>query len=499
MLPPTAPRPVLRATIVDPDRPVLPNPLGFAIALSPDGTRAVYRTQTSSGLALAVRSLDSLETRLLFESPNGASSPVFSPDGAWVAFTENRSIKRVALAGGPALSICQVADRVDGMTWTDDGFLIFGAADTAAVNTGLMRVPVEGGTPEPLTTVNAAGGELTHAWPSMLPGGKAVLFTIRQKSVSTAATDSIAVLDLESRSYRTVIAAGHGAARYIPTGHLVYEQQGQLFAVRFDRLRLAVTGSPVAVLTGLATRANGALDTSISDTGTLVYLTDSDDLQTYVPVWVDRRGVAQAIEGIEADRYLSPRLSPDGRRFITVSNGDAWIIETGNGRRRRVTTDGRTGPFAAWSPDGSKVAYASGRSGSTEIWVQSADGIGEPERVTVAKGAEAWHPNSWSPDGRLLAGYRLAGGAVPFVLPLSGADRQPRFLPLARRAAYDAEVQFSPDGRYVAFISGINRQWDVELHPVEGAGRAFPCPSTAAWNRSGRRTASCSTAIRSLT
>ena len=472
--PAAAPRFVVRSMVSDPD-PLVVASFGPAIAISPDGTHVVYRTRVADRYLTKVRALDSLDALVLHDDPDSTSSATFSPDGAWVAFRADSEIRRVPVAGGPALAIGRTnTQRVDGLAWTDDGFIIFGTGGSS----GLLRVAVAGGTPEPLTTVNAADGEQSHAWPVMLPGGRAVLFTIRHRQANTnydasAAPDSVAVLDLATRTYRVVVAVGH-MAHYTATGHLVYSDGSTLLAGPFDADRLEVTGTAVPFATGIATALADSTQFAISDTGTLLYLTGNPEAsRTSAPVWVDRHGVAQPIASIEPDDFGQPRLAPDGTRFSTVSNNDAWVFETGNGRRRRLTSDRQATGMVIWSPDGTRVAYTSSRGGAQDTWVQDADGGGEPVRVTSAQASETWFSNSWSPDGDTLAVSRLRGIADVFLLPLTGADRAPRAL-ISRRNSYATMAQYSPDGRYIAFAAGSGAQWSIEVHPATGPGASVP-------------------------
>ena len=170
----------------------------------------------------------------------GASAPFFSPDGRWVGFFAKGKLKKTRVDGSETVTLCDAAQGRGG-TWGEDGNII------ASLNTitGLSLVPSEGGTPVPLTELGA--GEYTHRWPQLLPGGKAVLFT-----VSDAATDfeesDVGVLSLQDHRRKTVIRHAGMYPRYLPSGHLVYVTKGWLFAVPFDPDRLEVRGVPIKLL-----------------------------------------------------------------------------------------------------------------------------------------------------------------------------------------------------------------------------------------------------------
>ena len=221
---PDAPR-ITRLAINPGDQPLALSAASPVLALSPDGTRAVYRARTdptapdSANVAetlLVVRALDELDVTVL---SRGSSSlaPFFSPDGTRVGFNDTRddTIKQVAVAGGPVLTICGIGSpQMRGATWGEDDTIIFGTLTSS----GLWQVSAGGGTPEPLTMLDEAQGEFNHQWPELLPGGEAVLFSISYQGQDVA-TSQIAVLDLVTGEQRVVVTGG-SYARYAPTGHI---------------------------------------------------------------------------------------------------------------------------------------------------------------------------------------------------------------------------------------------------------------------------------------
>ena len=187
-------------------------------------------------------------------------APFVSPDGQWIGFFDGgTALKKVAITGGPAVTLGRPDGIPQGASWGADGTIIFA---TVNVTTGLQRIAATGGEPTVLTRPNRARGEADHLWPEILPGGQAVLFTI---TATTGGLDQaqIAVLDLRTGT-QTVLIRGGSDARYVssglgsPTraeregGHLVYAAAGTLRAVAFDLARLAVVGTPVPVLPQVA-------------------------------------------------------------------------------------------------------------------------------------------------------------------------------------------------------------------------------------------------------
>jgi eukaryotic-like serine/threonine-protein kinase len=225
------------------------------VAVTPDGTRVVYRGRGQ----ILVRALDQLNPTPL--TGLGAPHGLFvSPDGQWVGFFDGNALKKVAITGGPAVTVTTLGDAARGATWGEDGTIVFATRD---ISIGLQRVPVSGGDPAVLTKPNRQGGEFDHVWPEFLPGGQAVLFTIVGMGVEN---NQIAVLDLRSGTTKVLIRGGSDA-HYVASGHLVYGVADTLRAVAFDLRHLEVMGSPVPVVPQLR-MGTGAAEFDVAGNGT---------------------------------------------------------------------------------------------------------------------------------------------------------------------------------------------------------------------------------------
>jgi serine/threonine-protein kinase len=231
-------------------------------AVSADGTRIAYVLESGGSRQLYVRSLDQTEGTAL-SGTEGAYGPFFSPDGEWVAFFANNTLKKVSVSGGAPLTLCD-ARNAKGGSWGPDDTIVF----APHVTVGLSRVPAAGGPPEAIT--EKAQGVRSHRWPQFLPGGRAVLFIV-QPSGSSYDDSNIEVLNLEIGE-RKVIHQGGSYPRYLPSGHLVYAREGTLFGAPFDLDHLEMKGSPVPLLEGLMQGPSGDAHYAFSDTGTLLYL-----------------------------------------------------------------------------------------------------------------------------------------------------------------------------------------------------------------------------------
>jgi hypothetical protein len=240
------------------------------LALSRDGRFLVYRAAgtTTNGSELHVRALDEVDARPL-AGIGYAYAPFFSPDGRWVGFFENGELKKVSIAGGPVITVGPVIGAALGASWGDDNMIVFATDDPA---TGLWRISADGGEPELLTTPDGAQQERDHGFPSLLPGGRGVLFTILAAETSLA---QVAVLDLDTRR-RTILVRGGGHGEYVDrrssrgtAGHLVYAASGILRAIRFDPRALTVAGDPVEMVPRVMMKSSGAANYAVSAPGTL--------------------------------------------------------------------------------------------------------------------------------------------------------------------------------------------------------------------------------------
>ncbi len=257
---PTAPR-VTRLTITTP--PTAMFGIDRALAITPDGSRIVY--VGANGADLFVRPLDALEPVAIFKgAPRG---PFASPDGQWVGFVDGSLLKKMAMTGGQAVTLASLDGAPRGATWALDRTMIVA---TTSTETGLQRVSDDGGEPEVLTRPDRAQGEADHLWPQLLPGGRAVLFTITAQTGRLDAAQ-VAVLDLQTGT-RTVLVRGGSHAQYVQSGHLVYAAAGTLRAIAFDLARLETRGTPVPIIGQVVGTVAGGVDAVVAGDGTLAYL-----------------------------------------------------------------------------------------------------------------------------------------------------------------------------------------------------------------------------------
>ncbi len=438
------------------------------VALAPDGTRIVYQSGTSRATSqLYVRHLDQLEATLL-RGTEGGMTPFFSPGGAWVGFTDlERNLKRVSVLGGPPVTIADVRPTPRGLSWGPDDTIVFATAASA----GLLRVPAVGGEPEQLTTVDPDQGETNHWWPDVLPNGKGVLFTAWS---GTDEGSRLAVVSLETREV-TYLLPGGSHPQYSPTGHIVYGVGGTLRAVGFDANSLTLTSdNPVPVLDNVNTKATGAANFSLSDTGSLVYVRGEGGVGTLrTLVWVDREGREEPV-GLPPDAYQYARLSPDGTRIAVhiadLQNNDIWVSELARGTLTRLTTDaaGDFGPL--WTPDGESIVFTSQRETPRGLFSRAFDGTGPVERLMTLDEDGFLDAGDWSPDGQSLIFWYVSRDTRANIGILS-LEGEPSWEPLIQTEARELQPAISPDGGWIAYTSEQTGQPEVYVQRFPELGQ----------------------------
>jgi serine/threonine-protein kinase len=306
------------------DASVVTDSVGPAAVLSPDGSVLAFaaREIASESARLYVRRLDQLRAEPL-AGTEGAGNPFFSPDGEWIAFFAGGKLKKVAVAGRGAFTLCDAANDFGG-TWTEDGSIIF----APTYQTGLWRVSSAGGEAETLTKPDAAAGETTHRWPQALPGGNAVLFTAHRPGGDY--DDANLVVQQLPDGPRKIVHEGGYHGRYLGSGHLIYMHQGTLFGVPFNLDRLEVTGPPAPALEGIMTAEGyGGAQFAFSRGGTLVLLPRPTGHGVTVQ-WMDADGALAPLRAVAAE-YERPRFSPDGRQLAVGirqdGQWDLWVHE----------------------------------------------------------------------------------------------------------------------------------------------------------------------------
>ena len=464
---------------------------GPSAILSPDGTLMVLvATDSDRKRRMYVRSLDQSQAIALSGTEN-AHNPFFSPDGQWLGFFADGKLKKVSVHGGAAVMLCDAANDRGG-SWGEDGTIVF----TPVLRAALFKVSSAGGSPQPLTTLDQQAGEITHRWPQVLPGGKAVLFT---SNITTGSYEDaeIVVYSMSSGQRKTVQRGGFHP-RYLPSGHIVYMHGGTLFAVPFDVKRLEVIGRPAPILEGVAAVPdNGGAQFSFSEIGNLLYVAGHSGFQNLSIHWMDRQGKFTPLRDA-AGGYRNLAFSPDGKRLaLEINDGkrtDIWVYEWERDTMTRLTFGGKENFRPVWTPDGQRITYSSfEESGGFAIYWKQADGAGDALRLTESKSET--YAQSWRPDGRVLAFYQLNPGSWDILtLPVEGNEKsgwkpgEPR--PFLNSPSSEMTPVFSPEGRWLGYQSDESGNFEVYVRPFPGPGGKWQISTGGGqlpkWSRNGK-------------
>jgi len=485
-----APRALTRFRIALPEGAVAEASWNRRVAISCDSTHIAYSASAqsqgtnSANNSLYLRSLSELEPKLV---PAAGGTPFFSPEGHWLGFfgpgtPGTTQLRKIGLGGGAPVTLCTIGPFA-GATWADDGTIYF----VGAMPGGVMRIPASGGQPQEVTKVDFAKGERMHKYPCALPGGKAVLFTLSTADAESFDDARIVVLNTLSGQSETLVEGGTYPI-YSPSGHLVYARAGNLMAVPFDAKGLKVTGQPFTVLDGVLMSVNsGVANYDISAAGDLIYVPGAADKGARTLVWVDRNGKAEPLP-LPPHSYLHPRISPDMRQLaveIEGPNHDFYTYDFARGVLSKMTTDG-VSHWPVWSPDGTQIAYRSGKMMGWRMWRVPADRSRSAEQLPgtgISQNAE-----SWSPDGETIAYTAVTQeqGSHIMVSSLAGSQESRLFVDVKAAAG---SPKFSPDGRWLAYCSSETKQPQVFVQAFPGPGAKIQVSNDGGtdpvWKRTG--------------
>jgi len=452
---------------------------GPAAVISPDGRLLVLVTQSpTGGSQLYVRHLDQLHGTPLSGTLN-AHNPFFSPDSQWIGFFADGKLKKIAVTGGAAVALCD-AQNGRGGWWGDDGTIVFQPNTGATIGSVLQQIPGGGGKPEPSTVLSE--GEVAQRWPQLLPRGRGILYTA--STAQGSYSDALIAVQPRQHGPRKVLVRGGYFGRYLASGHLVYLHDDTLFAAPLDLDRLELAGPAVPILdhvsgSVLAGVGGGSAQVAVSDTGTAAYFSGGVTSGTLPIDWLDRAGKLTPLRSAPSD-WSNPRFSPDGQRLaMDMYDGrqnDVWIYDWSRDATTRLTLEPGSHMRPEWTPDGRRIAYSrlqpgSGATNFNLFW-RRADGSGDAQRLASSQYPQA--PGSWHPSGKFLA-FTESSPTTSTDLMLLAIDgdessgwKPGKVTPLLATPAREWNPAFSPDGRWLAYVSDESGTAEVYVRSFPG-------------------------------
>jgi Tol biopolymer transport system component len=442
-----------------------------SVAISPDGRMVAFivGTPARSKSQLWVRSLNALEARRLSDDSEAPYLPFWSPDSRTIGYFTASKLRIVPAAGGRAQNIADAAGG-RGAEWNAANVIIY-APDTSGP---LFRVDANGGTPQQVTTLDTAKKQVAHRYPAFLPDGDRFLYAalpgrngrydIFIGSLSGAAPELLTSLE--------------SAPIYVEPGYLLYARQGVLIAQPFDAKARRLTGDPIA----LEDQPASILDPTIAYTasraisaapnGSLAYY--SAPSQNMLVDWYDLQGKKTGSLGLPPGHYDRVTVSPNGKyviaeRSISPSESSLWLVDVATGGASRFSDGpGRNGS-AVWSPDSSKIVFASDRDGPADFYLKTLGGS-SPEQPIYRSPTLFKNPNNWSPDGKWIVFAQIDPVTTQnlYLLPADGSSGPKEIVGGAMR---QVAAMISPDGRMMAYSGDETGRYEVYVTSFPAGGR----------------------------
>ena len=501
---PTQAPPAVRFSIPQPEGTVLSNLAESEtdLAVSPDGRTIALGAVSPDGTGrIWLRPLASHESYPL-AGTEGAKDPFWSPDGRFVGFFAGGKLRRAPVQPGPAQTICDAPDARGG-SWSPSGMILVGSLTAGK---GIMGVPDSGGSLKPITTVASEEADQSHQWPTILPGGRRFLFLSfnagrGKRTIRMGSLDTQEVVTVTESDFR---------GGYLEPGQLVYVRDNALVAQPFSAQTGALSGEAVLLTDRIALASLPGMVNFDVHGAAIAWRGTSGVISTQM-TWVDRAG--HEIEKIGAPAAdVSVDLSPDGARAAVgrlipgseaaASTGelpiDVWIVDLLRRVASRATFSAeQNDENPVWTPDNEEILFASHRSGPADVYRKSAGGTGDDSLVYSSSDTSASrfymglnpHPIDISPDGRLLLAH-IADAETNLdlaVMPIDGSSQPQR---IASSGFNEAQGQFSPDGRWIAYVSDESGSLEVYVQPYPTVERKWRISSGGGgqprWRRDGR-------------
>jgi eukaryotic-like serine/threonine-protein kinase len=463
---------VLHASIAAPEN-ALPLSLtgdeGGIPVLSPDGSILAFVALSNGANFVFVRRLSS-DNALPIEGTEGASFPFWAPDNRRLGFFAQGKLKTAEVNGGGVSIVCDAANGRGG-TWSRNGTILF----APNFRSPLFRVPVSGGTPQQVTTLNTAAHETTHRWPYFLPDGKHFLYTAANHDLM-ADTTGIYFGSLDGRENRLPLHSSDQAI--YQNGYLLYVRDGQLLAQSFDPARGQVQGEARRLFPDVLRDRNAwfADFDAVGDE-----LVKANAGRGVPPTLFDRTGKElMVVDERDATNFA---LSPDGQRLALTPPGPdpaVWIHDLRSRTKTRLTFSPEPHTAPNWSPDGTRIAYAKlDGSGAAHIFVKDASGASE-ERPVPTPDLEAT-PFDWSPDEKYLSVVNgWPGGHIDlWQVRVDGTEKPRRLVETVKRAN---SPMYSPDGKWLTYDSDDSGRSEVYVVAVDGHGGKWQLSSSGGGN-----------------
>jgi serine/threonine-protein kinase len=430
---------------------------GPAVAVSPDGHVLAWVGATEEGTQLYSRHLDEEAPRVIADT-EGAVAPFFSPDGEWLGFFADGKLKKVSIRGGVPQTIVEI-EHLHGASW-GDGIIVMDAIGDGE----LFRIDLASGKIRKIEISNRP--DYLGGYPKLLPGENAML-------VSSQGRNTVDLVSLDTGEVSILVREGtHGT--YLPSGHLVWTQEDSLLAAPFDLAKREIIGDAHTVVEGIISETHVGLTShyAVSDGGTLAYLPGTVSSSGVRLVWVGMDGTTEALPLPAESSYLSPRVSPDGRRLLLsrqTESRSVWLYDLERGVIGPFTGEKGGQFWAEWTPDGKSIVFNSQESGNpVNLFMQPVDRGSPPIRLT---NAPVHHlPMDITGDGSTVIFISRAGAQGNFNIGALHLDGEAKMESLIETSANDCHPILSPDERWLAYASDVSGRLEIFVQSYPNLG-----------------------------
>jgi eukaryotic-like serine/threonine-protein kinase len=443
----------------------LPQSVGSPI-LSPDGKSIAYITQPADGKrVLSIRPIGSESGQPIAGTEN-INGLVWSPDSRRIATVAEGVLKIIDLATGSSRQLGTVG-ATRGASWNGDGTILLARVSDNVI----VRMSDSGGSLTPVTKLDAGRKETLHGLPVFLPDGRHFLYVAvaaipEESGIFLASLESA---DVPVRVIQVQPNRFNGMA-YTTGGYLMYQNEGRLIAQRTDE-----QGQPQGTSSVVADNLDNTF--TVSNTGLLMYRRATPTAGSQL-LWFTREGQQVGQVG-PVGNYGNVDISPKGDRaavdLFTNNGRDIWVVDLQRSVSQPVIVDPFTDWTASWSPDGSRLAFASTRAndGATKIYEKSSTGAGA--ETVLPSGDVSSIPVHWSSDGKYIVFSRLRpanrSGYDTWLLPLFG-ERRPA--PLLETGFDKFQARVSPNSNLIAYSTNESGTYQIVV-------QTFPDASGGKW------------------
>jgi Tol biopolymer transport system component len=420
----------------------------------------------------------------------GASSPVWSPDGSQVAYVRLAEgffglYRKASNGEGPEELLYRHNAPIDLTDWSLDGrFLSFFSTNLAGG--GLFAVPVAGaGERKPIEIFSS---KFQLRAPRISPDGRFVAYVSNpsgREEIYVRPFDPAAAVQAAAEASQVSDRGGIGMP--------IWRRDGkELYYLGANQAIMAVEVATAPTLKFSAPRVLFRLPEGIAVTATMSSVSrDGERVLIAVPppqlvqmTVFDRQGQVVGRIG-EPGTYAMPMLSPDSTRVAVLRNDretgnrDVWAFDVASGKGTPITSDTPLDDMPVWSPDGKQIAYLSMRGADSSLYRKASDGTGQEELVFRYTAGTFMGLTDWSPDGKYLTFFT----GMLAVLPLGSGAKPPDRKEIEwLREEYEVLLgRFSPDSRFLAYLSNEANVdvMEVYVRPFDATKPEAPGPGPA--------------------